>query len=146
MRQPNQPGSNERTTREIERSIRLVLACALVQSLALGSRNAPPVVTREVEIVRRCDGLHRYAVYGDDGRSQHLVAAHDLAERTLEYVPVDSAVECDDIRHVVDGSRRIELRQEPEPLLRERGLSGAGSDAPDQRWRIRMRRAFGAPP
>jgi hypothetical protein len=74
------------------------------------------------------DHLPRLAGHALEGRAQSLVPPHDLAEGGGERPCVQTAVEADGGRDVVRRAPRLELVEEPEPLLaeRERQHPGAG--------------------
>ena len=59
--------------------------------------------------------------------AQRLVAAHDLVEGALEGGRVERPVELDGERDVVERAARLELVEEPEPLLGERSGQRASS-------------------
>src|SRR5204862_61727 len=73
----------------------------------------------------RGDDLDRESVAGAEGGAERLVAADDLVEDPAERRDVERAVDAEGQRDVVQRAARLELVEEPEPLLRERRGEGA---------------------
>ena len=70
--------------------------------------------------VRWQSPLHGAGRGGQEDRAQRLVAADDPGERPRQHLRPQGAAEARRPRHVVGGARRVELVEEPEPLLGER--------------------------
>ncbi len=66
------------------------------------------------------DHRDRVIAFGSERGAERLVPRRELRERVAEPRLVDRALEAQRDRHVVRRVARIELGQEPEPLLRER--------------------------
>ena len=90
--EPQQPRAQHRAAREIEGPARLRRRDLGDPGLALGLRQAAEVLHGQAQVDLVVDHLHRLAVGHGEGRAQHLVAAHDLAERALEHRRVQRAV------------------------------------------------------
>ena len=78
-------------------------------------RAAAPAQLASVE-----NPLVRLAVGGGEHRPQHLMPPDHVAERRRERASVQVPGEAHRHGQVVDRARALELRQEPQPLLRER--------------------------
>src|SRR5262249_52450809 len=87
--------------------------------LALGVGRSPEVVEREVDGAGGLDLLDSRAPGLRIGRSQRLVAPHDLVEGGAEDAHVEAAPEAVRVRHVVAGPRSEPVEEE-QALLRER--------------------------
>src|SRR5262249_55050110 len=74
------------------------------------------------------------SLLGAEGGPERLVAADHLVERSLKRVGIEGAIDPDRQRDVVERATRLELIEEPEPLLRERGGERAiGVDGVERR-------------
>ena len=82
------------------------------------------VLDGQRQLERVGDDLPGDAAIVGEGRAQHLVAADDLAERPCGARRRRVGREADGGGDVVGGAAGLELVEEPEPLLRERGGQG----------------------
>src|SRR5580698_5944751 len=79
---------------------------------------------RNMERIRCTNELDRPAVDRGEGRAQNFMPPHDLGECPLEHVRIQSTLDPDGPRHVVRGTARVELVDEPDALLRIGQLKG----------------------
>ncbi|SYZ57610.1 hypothetical protein CPBF367_38900 [Xanthomonas arboricola pv. juglandis] len=120
--QAQQLAADQRAGRQIKRALRLP-AIGLGHRLRLRGRSQVaqvPVLQREADRVWR-ELLHRAVLARDEARAQALMPRHYPIQRSLQRHPVQCALQAQRRRHVVRRTRgRIELIQEPQPLLRPR--------------------------
>jgi hypothetical protein len=88
--------------------------------VALGLRERGEIVQREGELQGRGDQLAGLPVEEGEGSAEGFVAVDDLIEAGGDGVDLEGPVEFEGGGNVVGGAARLELVQEPEPLLRER--------------------------
>src|SRR5690606_25334124 len=97
----------------------LVVDTASDLRVALIGSQGREVGEREPEGRGRVDALDGPAVELVEGGAERLVAAHDLAEASLESVRVERAAQAHRAGDVVGGALRLEAVEEPEALLGE---------------------------
>ncbi len=66
------------------------------------------------------DALDRPSIDRREGRAKNLVAANDLPQAALEGRNVQVAAQAQRRLEVIRTVRRVQLLQEPDPLLRRR--------------------------
>ncbi len=123
-RQTHQRGAHQRPPREVEGALGL-LAChptRLVVARIVGQRGQ--VHDRKLQGELGVDVLHGLTVPRDEGRPQRLVSAHERMQRGAKGLHVQDAFELQRGGEVVGGAARLELVEEPEPLLSERERNG----------------------
>ena len=85
---------------------------------------------RQLQLHERRHGLHRLAVVPGEAGPQRLVAADDLAQARAQRGDVERPVEAGGERDVVGREPRLELVEDPQPLLGEgegdRAVAGGG--------------------
>jgi hypothetical protein len=79
-----EPGAEERASREIDGASRLVGHLAEHQGFPLGRRAIGPAGQRQRDRRRFVHDEQRATLGEDEGAAQHLVAAHHLAQGTLQ--------------------------------------------------------------
>ncbi len=119
-RQAQQHAAQHRTTGEIERPAGLFPGQGESRRLARGLRQPRQVHQRQGEGGRRLDHLHRRVLLQDEDGAQGLVAAHDLLQAAPQHRGSQRPFGAQRQRHVVERAFRLELIDEPEPLLGER--------------------------
>ncbi|KYF98019.1 hypothetical protein BE20_03765, partial [Sorangium cellulosum] len=139
-REPEERRAQERPLREIERPRGLLRRAAPRGRLPLGRGEPREVDEGEGPRLRRAvEALDRAAVDGVQRGAQDLVPPDHLRDRAGERLRVERAAQAERRRHVVRGALRLELIEEPEPLLRERerhlALARRGRDRPGRRAR-----------
>jgi hypothetical protein len=72
---------------------------------------------RNMERIRCMNCLDRSAVDRGESGAQNFVPPHDLGECPVKHVRIQSALDADSPRYMVRGTARVELVDEPEPLL-----------------------------
>ncbi len=117
---PHQRGAGERPADEIERGDGVVAHQPRDLGLARRRRQDREVDERQREGGRRGDELHRLAAALGEGGAQRFVTARDFAQGTAQQRHTQLSVQPRCARHVVGRSPRLELVEEPQPLLRER--------------------------
>jgi hypothetical protein len=125
---PEQRDPQQRLRGEIERARRGGVEPLLQRRVV---DPGPDVHDRERDRLRRGDGRARQAVGTGEPGAQRLVALHDRVEAAPQPLHVERAGQAHRRGHVVGRGRRLELREEPQPLLRER----------QRRWLPRWTRA-----
>ncbi len=117
--EPHQAHAQQRPAGQVERPPRFRSAQALQLPPALRLRQRAEVDQRQGGPDVRIDRLDRPALDGVEARAQRLVAADDLLDRGGERRHGQRSAQAQRHRDVVDGALRLELLQEPEPLLGE---------------------------
>jgi hypothetical protein len=117
--QPDQTTAQQRAVLQIERCGRLQRLQFAQRALLRCAVETAQVVFDQRECARCADPLVRHAVHRLEGRTQALVTRHQLVQRTLQRCMVQRAGQLHAFGNVVRIARRIHLRQEPQPLLRE---------------------------
>ncbi len=147
VRQPQQHAAQQRTAGEIERAAGLFAGQGESRRLARGLRQP-----RQVDHAAGRRGPAagspapaRRLRSGED-RAQRLVAAHDLAEAARQHRGSQRPFDAQRHRHVVERAARLELVDEPEPLLGERQGQGPLPAAPAREAERSAPRRSGAPP
>jgi hypothetical protein len=89
-------------------------------------REGAEILERQGQSRRGPDDLHGLAFGRGEGGAQHLVTANDLAEGACSIAstferPAEAQADGDVVKEAV----RLELREEPQALLRERELERA---------------------
>src|SRR4028118_2054916 len=112
--------ADERPTREVEQRPRVSLADA---PRFLRARIDVPVMAEIRALQREVDPLEhallRLSTLGRENGAQILVPRNDDVEGAIELIDIEVAMDGDRARDVVPGAVRLELGDEPEPLLRE---------------------------
>ncbi len=140
--QAQQRGAQQRPARQVERAHRLLGGEPQGLRLARLLRQAREVDAGKRQRGRRGDPLHRLSVSivrRPEGRPQRLVPRHHLLQAGGEGRAVERAGEQDRGRQVVGRVPRLELVEEPEPLLREgerQGRAGRPAARPVPRRRL----------
>ncbi|VWC38268.1 hypothetical protein BUB20358_06783 [Burkholderia ubonensis] len=119
-REPDHAQAQQRRRAEIERARRLVDREPLRGRRALARGQRGQVGQRERQRDGRLDDLHRVAVLDVEMRAQRLVPREQRRQRALERILGERAAPRHDVVHVVDRLPRLQLLEEPQPLLRER--------------------------
>ena len=70
---------------------------------------------------RRMDHLHRSAVGRGESRAQDFMPPHNYIEASFQRDRVKPAVELEGVEKIVSRGARLQLIEEPEPLLAEGG-------------------------
>ncbi len=138
-------GADQRAGAEIERPPRLLAGEPADGRLPLPLRQGAQVDHRQVQLQLRYH-LHRGAAAHGEGGAQRLVAARHLPQAAAQGGDVQRAAEADGGGHVVGRRARLELLQEPEPLLGEgeRQIAAARHRHERRRFRPGRRRARAA--
>ena len=132
--QPHQPGPEKRAPLHVEGRVDLLVGQLAGPRLPLGGGpRTGQVVNRQRPGAVRRDVLNRDPVDSPKGRAQYLVAADDLAQRRLEDVDSQRSPEPEPTGPVV-GAARLQLVDEPEPLLCERDRHRGGPRDGHDRW------------
>ena len=119
LREPDQPPAGQGTAFKIECAEALLDDEPLQR--AFGVRLAVEVMLLERKPeVRGGDPLNRPTVYGGEGGSQRLVPGDEAIQRPLHGGAVEVALQSQPERDVIGLADALELRQEPQPLLRKR--------------------------
>ena len=116
--QPQQGRAQERSARQIEGPRRLLLGQP--PRLRLRIRQASQVHLGQRHDHRGRNHLKRPAVFGHEGGAQGFVAVHDRLQGEAQRLRAELAPQEHARRDVVGGAARLELLEEPEPLLGER--------------------------
>jgi hypothetical protein len=116
----HEESSKQRAGRQVERLRRHLGDVLHHRALPLGRRQCREVHDREREGRRRRDQLAGLTAIGGERGAQRFVAGDDRIQRSLERFEVQRAGEMQDERDAVQRRIRLELVQEPEPLLSER--------------------------
>ncbi len=117
--QPQQPGAQQRPARQVEGERRLAVHQPRDLHVALRLRQRRQVRHRDGHRAGRQRGRHDAVVARAEHGAQHLVAAHHLGQGALQRGHVQRAADAHCLRDVVGGAPRLQLVDEPEPLLRE---------------------------
>ena len=134
--QAQQRGAQQRPARQVERAHHLLGGEPQGLRLARLLRQAREVDAGKRQRGRRGDPLHRLSVSivrRSEGRPQRLVPRHHLLQAGGEGRAVERAGEQDRGRQVVGRVPRLELVEEPEPLLREGERQGRAGGPPRDR-------------
>ena len=134
--QAQQRGAQQRPARQVERAHHLLGGEPQGLRLARLLRQAREVDAGKRQRGRRGDPLHRLSVSivrQSEGRPQRLVPRHHLLQAGGEGRAVERAGEQDRGRQVVGRVPRLELVEEPEPLLREGERQGRAGGPPRDR-------------
>ncbi len=117
--QRNQAATNQRPGCQIEGGIGLGLG----QAFGLGARirlTAQVVLLQRETDVGLGDVLHRLPVVHHEAGADRFMTGHNAVQRPAQRAAVEHATQVHANGHVVGGAGAVELRQEPQPLLRER--------------------------
>ena len=85
--------------------------------LSIGKRERTQVAHRQSHRHRRRDRLNRPAILKSEAGSQYLVSANDVIDGLLEQPCLKRALHPDGDGDVVKGGVRLQLFEEPKPLL-----------------------------
>ncbi len=119
-REPHEAGAHHRAAREVERRPGVAGDQLLGLAQLRGLRQRGQVDERQRDRGRRRDRLRRPAGQRGEARAQRLVAARELGQAAGQDAGLELAVDPQPERDVVGGVARLELVEEPEPLLGER--------------------------
>ena len=114
-----QQGAQQRPRRQVEGAERGLPRPPPHLGVALRRVQAGEVLGLQAPGARRRDHLHRLPRLRRERGAQHLVAEHHLRERALQRLRPQRPAQPEGDGHVVERARRIELVQEPEPVLGE---------------------------
>ncbi len=134
LAQPRQDGPDHQVAAQVEGVPGLLLQQPAGGFLAPVLRLAADVQHANFYGHRRPDDLHGRAVHAGERRAQRLMPFDYGAERPAERVDVQRPLQAVAGRDVVSAGAGLQLFDEPEPLLGERGrawsVGPAGRDAP----------------
>jgi len=116
---PQQADPKQRTCRQIKGTLRLGDRPAADLLLPLRFRYCVQIHYLERHKKRLGDPLHRAPVHRRKRGPQRLVPAHDLVQAGPQRRHIQRSGDPDRSRHVVEGAARLQLVQEPQPLLSE---------------------------
>ncbi len=117
-RQPDQLDADQRALFQVERRACLVLGQPTGACLALAMRQVGQVRQRHVQRQHRRNELHRGAIDNLKARAQHLVPAHHLVQCRAQGLDIEFARQAQGHGNVIEGFARLDLVEEPQPLLR----------------------------
>ncbi len=117
--QPQQGDAQQWTAREVERAVRVLAQQPPHLGLTLGGGQCPQVDRSEREDGGGRADLEGLASLGMEGRPQHLMAAHQLAQAVLQGRDVERTRELQRGGQVVGEAAWLELLEQPHPLLGE---------------------------
>ena len=117
--EPHQKGAQQGAGREVERTPGLLVEQAAGHGFPPPGRQRRQVQPRQQGAHRPRNLLGRPPVQRGESRPQDLVPADHLAERRFQGHGVERTREPHGERDVVDRALRVELVQEPEPVLGE---------------------------
>ena len=129
LAEPQQPGAQQRAALEVEGEAGLLPRQPVGLGLAPRRGKGREVGQREGQLPLGGDDLDGGAVMDREGGAQHLVSADDLAEAACQRGGVEPPGEAQGGGDVVSRAARLELVQEPEPLLGEGEREGLGRGA-----------------
>ena len=115
----HEEGAQQRPAGEVERAGDLDIDQLLGSELAPRRRQRAQVDDRERHARRGRDDLHRPVVHHGEAGAQALVPRHLDLQGGGEERPAHLAAQPDHQRHVVGAGARVELVEEPQPLLGE---------------------------
>ena len=133
--EPQHLRPDQRSARQVEGATGRRHRAAPDLELALGGRQLAEVHDDQRHRRRRRHELARLTRHGREERAQGRVTPHDLGEAAGQCLDVRSSPQAHGPRDVVRPAARLELIEEPQPLLGERQRQGAGSRQRAQRRR-----------
>ncbi len=161
LRRLHQQGSQQRPRRQVEGPQALGLGQPRERVRAARARETREIHQREPQLQLRRDHLHRPPPGHREGRPQRLVAAHQGRQTGRQGAGIEPAAQEHRGGEVVGRRPGLELRQEPEPLLREgerqrtlarrrsdrrcRQIPGRAAEGLDPRRQARDGRSFEEP-
>ena len=119
LAQSQQTGTDKRSARQVEGPLGFLADAICGARLPLVLGRAAKVFNLEGQFDTGGDDLARDSLVRDQCRPQHLMSAHDLAQRLTKSRNVEAANERDSRRHVIRRAARFQLIEKPEPLLCE---------------------------
>ena len=115
--EPQQFDAQQRQSRQIKRALRLAGRPPERLRLSIGKRERAQVAHRQSQRHRRRDRLNRPAILKSEAGSQYFVSANDVIDGLLEQPCLKRALHPDGDGDVVKGGVRLQLFEEPKPLL-----------------------------
>src|SRR5262249_42349317 len=125
--QTQEGGAEQRSSLQVERTLSLFGHRTTSRSPPILGRQTLPILHGKDHLCCVSNHLYRLVLMQREGRPQHLVTTHDLAQALLQRCLVQSASQPQCARNVVEAAARLQLIQEPQTLLskrqRQRSLS-----------------------
>ena len=115
--QPQQPGAQERATRQIKRPAGFRRGDGEGGSVRIGSGH---ILRRQRQPELRRDHLSGVAVFRDEAGAEDVMPADDFVQRVFERLNVDATGEVKGKGDIVEGTVGFELAQNPHALLGKR--------------------------